>query len=124
VADLSKDVPGYAELVEFYGEFPSFHDAEIVSVHLNRIGISQIVINLSSWDTTSRGKSGGVVTLSLEGIDDLELDGFSHQNVINGMALETAEAGFEIKLWPCFGISGSIRARKVSIQFVPSPVNP
>lgn len=40
VADLSKDVPGYAELCEFYGEFPSFHDAEIVSVHLNRTGTS------------------------------------------------------------------------------------
>jgi hypothetical protein len=124
VADLAKDVPGYSELVEFYGECPSFHDAEIVSVHLNRAGISQILINLGWWDTGSRGKGGAVVTLLLEGIEDLDLDGFGHQNVINGMALESAETGFELRLWPCHGISGSIRAKKISIQFAPSPVNP
>jgi hypothetical protein len=106
VADLSKDVPGYAELCEFYGEFPSFHDAEIVSVHLNRAGISQIV------------------TLLLEGIEDLDLDGFSHQNVINGMSLETVETGLKLELGACYGISGSMRARKISIEFVPSPVTP
>ena len=76
-----------------------------------------------------------IVTFTLEGIMDLQLDGFSHQNVIMGLVLRRApdrpeRHGYlsqvplpedvEIELEPCFGMSGLIRARSVAITFEPS----
>lgn len=74
-----------------------------------------------------------VVTFSLDGIMDLQLDGFSSQNVIGGLQLQRAtERGranhyshpqspedIEIELEPCYGLDGVIRAKRVSISFRP-----
>jgi hypothetical protein len=91
---------------------------------------------------TSRVRSDGhseldkhaVVTFTLEGVTDLQLDGFSTQNVIFGLLLRRAAdqpnrrsyLGFdplpqdvEIELQPCYGLHGWIRARTVAITFSP-----
>jgi hypothetical protein len=129
--DLSNDVPGFAELVAFCGEFPSFHDSEVVSLHLNREGTSQIVIRMFGMRYTNNKDNvqlrfvpldDTVVKFSLEEIDDLELDGFSIQNVISALSLERAEPGFRLKLWPCYGIAGWFHAGKVRIEFVSASV--
>ena len=130
--DHFKDVPGYSELVAFCGEFPSFHDSEIVGLHLNRKGISQLVIRMFGnrhANATDHSQQpfvpldGMVVTLSLEDVEDLELYGFSIQNVISELSLERAEPGFRLKLLPCYGISGWLQAGKVRIEFAPAQVH-
>jgi hypothetical protein len=63
---------------------------------------------------------------------DLQLDGFSIQNVIGGLVLRRAPdrperrgclaldpLPHEIELEPCYGLDGLIRARSVSITFEP-----
>ncbi|WP_246727178.1 hypothetical protein [Rhizobium leguminosarum] len=64
---------------------------------------------------------------------DLRLDGFSHQNVINGLVLRSATdrgrvgsyalpkgpEDIEIELRPCYGFDGFIRAKKVTETFRP-----
>ena len=75
-----------------------------------------------------------VVTFTLEGILDLQLEGFSVQNVIYGLVLRRAvdrpdRRGYlsgnplpddiEIELEHCYGLSGLIRARSVAITFEP-----
>ncbi|NKK65730.1 hypothetical protein GFL88_19810 [Rhizobium leguminosarum bv. viciae] len=74
-----------------------------------------------------------VVTFSFEDILDLRLDGFSHQNVINGLVLRSATdrgrvgsyalpkgpEDIEIELRPCYGFDGFIRAKKVTETFRP-----
>jgi hypothetical protein len=48
------EVPGGAELVSWFGRAPSFHDAEILSLHLRREG--QDILRLHGWLTT--GETG------------------------------------------------------------------
>ena len=75
-----------------------------------------------------------VVTFTFEDILDIQLEGFSQQNVIFGLrlrhapdcpdrrqfySLEPSPHDYEIELEPCFGLEGKIRCRKVSIAFVP-----
>ncbi len=64
---------------------------------------------------------------------DVQLDGFSPQNVISGLKLQWAtDRGrgqfmawpqsaddIEIELEPCYGLDGVIRAKRVSIAFEP-----
>ncbi len=45
-----KEISGAAELHDWFGYWPSFHDAEIVSLHLNRQGRSSL--RLLTWEMT------------------------------------------------------------------------
>jgi hypothetical protein len=136
---IYEKIPGGPELLAWFGGEPSFHDAEIISLSLNRTGIS--VLEVCGWLTTGAVDADGylvlekhaVVTFSVEGIIDLRLDGFSRQNVIYGLVLRRAKdrgranyyaapaepEDIEIELLPCYGLAGFIRARKLAISFVP-----
>jgi hypothetical protein len=134
------DVPGGPALIAWFGQVPNFHDAEIVSLSLRRRATSSLSIH--AWNRTREVDARGylvlnkhaVVTFTLEDILDIQLGGFSHQNVIADLllrrALERPErrpfywldplpSDFEIELEPCFGLDGIIRCRKVSVTFVP-----
>lgn len=102
----------------------------------------QSTLRVHGWVTTDRVAQDGslvidrhaVVTLALQGIMDLQLDGFSRQNVIFGLLLRRAPErperrrclaadplpeDIEIELVPCYGLDGHIRARSVAITFEP-----
>ena len=133
-------VPGGPELLRWFGQTPTFHDAEILSLELRRKG--QSFLRLHGWINT--GQVGpdrffvldrhAIVTFALEGVMDMRLDGFSRQNVIYGLILRRAPdrperrntlslkplpEDIEIELEPCYGLEGFIRARSVSITFKP-----
>ena len=134
------EVPGGADLLRWFGRVPSFHDAEVLSLDLRRRG--QSALRLHGWIMTDKvGEDGfivldrhAIVTFTLDGIMDLQIDGFSAQNVIAGLILRRApdrpeRRGFlalapspqdiEIELEPCYGLDGLIRARSVAITLQP-----
>lgn len=138
------DVPGGADVVRWFGQEPTFHDAEILSLLLCRKG--QSVLRLHGWiNTGAVGQDGyfvldrhAIVTFTLSGVMDLQLVGFSIQNVIGGLvlrrapdrperrgylALDPLPQDIEIELEPCYGLSGLIRSRAVSIAFEPGKPN-
>lgn len=132
MADEAKfpDIPGASDLFAWFGFWPSFHDGEVLSLHLDRAGPSQLRVH--TWEGTHQVDSRGygvlqkhvVVTFILENISELELDGFSHQNVLAELTLTEDLDGYNLKLWPCYGISGQIKARLVRIELEPGmPVN-
>lgn len=51
------DSPGVAELVEWFGSWPSFHDAEVTRIHLNRFGPSYVDVHVfrMTTDLTATG---------------------------------------------------------------------
>ena len=89
-------VPGGPELLRWFGQVPTFHDAEILSLHLRRKG--QSVLRLHGWvGTGAVGQDGylvldrhAIVTFALTDVMDLQLDSFSIQNVISGLILRRA----------------------------------
>jgi hypothetical protein len=132
------EVAGGADLMRWFGQVPSFHDAEILKLVLCRKGRS--FLHLHNW--TNTGAVGqdryyildrhAIVTFTLSEVMDVQLDGFSVQNVIGGLvlrrapdrperrrylALDPLPQDIEIELEPCYGLSGLIRARSVSITF-------
>jgi hypothetical protein len=84
------EIPDGSDLVAWFGCVPSFHDAEIVRLDLHRRAPSTLSIH--AWNMTKEVDdrdylvldNHAVVTFLLEDILDLQLDGFSHQNVIGG----------------------------------------
>ena len=57
-----------------------------------------------------------VVEFILDGISELDLNGFSGQNVIFGLSIEKGECGFRITLDPCHGLTGTIDADKIVLR--------
>jgi Immunity protein 50 len=133
-------LPGGPELLAWFGRVPSFHDAEIVSLTLNRRSPSFLTIH--GWTTDGSVTQDGylvlqkkaVVTFEIQDIVYLNLEGFSGQNVIDGILIaqrppdhlaksyyDFASDGddFEIVLEPCYGMDGVIRCKNISISFVP-----
>jgi hypothetical protein len=140
VESIFAEVRGGPELLHWFGRVPSFHDAEILDLRLRRHEPS--ILRLHGWNMTNRVDDAGyivlekhaVVTFALEGVMDLQLEGFSRQNVIDGLTLRRAPErperrnqltlapspdDIEIELDPCYGLSGLIRARSVEITFAP-----
>lgn len=137
-ASVYESIHGGSDLLKWFGKVPSFHDAEIISLTLDHAGPSRLVLH--GW-VMMKGPDGylvleksAIVTFVLEEIADLQLQGFTRQNVIDELCLSrtTPASGFsghnpqadsqdifEILLEHCYGLSGYIRARKVSVSFVP-----
>ncbi|WP_216851012.1 immunity 50 family protein [Acidisphaera sp. L21] len=134
-------LPGGPEVVRWFNDVPpTFHDAEVLGLHLNRKGES--FLRLYYWIMTPSSDEDrhlvpdrhAVFTFTLTGIMDLQLEGFSVQNVLFGLTIRPAPdrperspylslnplpQDIEVELQHCFGLSGLIRARSVSITFAP-----
>jgi len=124
---LLGSMPGGADLLARLGGVADFHDAEIVSLTLDRSGASTLVLKVTD------GTRQALASLVLKQWIDVNLSGFSHQNVINRLTIrrreerriEPWEVGvgvqpgeFELTLEPCFGAHGTIRANIERIELL------
>ena len=124
-----EQIVGFERFIAWCGGWPSFHDAEIVRLDLNRKGRSTRAVDVPGGVRPAFGPRANpkfsvpredvTVTFILDGIEDLELSGFNHQNVVFDLSLEQGEDMIRIRLEPCFGLAGTIDVRKIEIQFEP-----
>jgi len=120
-----EEIPGAAELHDWFGYWPDFHDAEIVNLHLNRRGTS--FLRIHTWEMTKKVDETGhyvltkhvVVEFILENVSDLALNDFSQQNVISGLDIEKIGSGFRLTLGACYGLAGNIEAERISLRITP-----
>jgi hypothetical protein len=123
------NIAGAAKLVEWFGNWPSFRDAEILEINLRRQGESQI--KLHTWEIPNQTNDRGydlqnknvIVTFRLHDVSDASLEGFNDQNVISELKIEQTEEGFELTLEPSFGVRGMITAGRILIDFEPGRPN-
>jgi hypothetical protein len=116
---------GAQKLIDWFGCWPSFHDAEVVNIELNREGPSRLRIHYFCM-TGKTNKSGyyitekhAIVSFILEDITQLELNDFNQQNVLSSILITPIETKYEIMLGDCYGVSGRITAGKLSFDLQP-----
>jgi hypothetical protein len=137
---IYRHIEGGSDLVDWFGYAPDFHDAEVIELSLHRRG--QSILRVHAWRTGRDVNEQGylvqdkhvIVTFIMEGIMDLQLDGFSHQNVISELvlraapdrpdrrpfyALDRSPGDLELELAPCFGLDGRIRCQRLKIEITP-----
>jgi len=74
------EIPGASDLLAWFGFWPTFHDGEVLSVHLDRSRPSRIRVH--TWERTNELDSRDyyalrkhvIVTFILEDVSDSELD--------------------------------------------------
>jgi hypothetical protein len=126
------DIPGANDVVAWFGYWPTFHDAEVLTITLNRSGTSQVVIH--AWRRTSEVDPRGyyvldkhaAVTFSVEGfpldeegITQTRIDYFNHQNVLSSAWIEKTSQGHMLRLDGIFGVDGSISCKHLSVKLEP-----
>lgn len=109
---------GVEVVTQWFAGWPSFHDAEVISLFLARSGCS--VIRVYPYDP----KKPAIVEFVLEEVTDIELHDFSNQNVINSLKVEMAtdqngEKVYRLVLAPCYGVAGRIDAKSLSVRLSP-----
>jgi hypothetical protein len=105
-------ITGSDALAAAMGRWPSFHDAEILSVHILRGGPSTVTLSIVD------ARPPGVVTFTFEEIEHLDLHGENAdgQNVIFDLSVGTSNGLTTVTFHPCYGLSGYVTAKRVSVR--------
>jgi hypothetical protein len=135
------EISGGELLTNVFGRWPSFHDAEVLRISLERtadfVAGPACEIDIHVHEMTSELDDKGfyvlrhhtVVTLRCEGVRESELGGFNNQNVLAGLGLVAASrpddptVRCELILDPSYGVAA--RFACASVQVVAAqPWNP
>ena len=109
LSDALRAVEGAQQLHDWFGYWPTFHDAEVICLHLNRKSPS--ILKVHTWKMTSEVDGTGRYLLAKDVVvdfvidvstadDALELYGFSHQNVIFGLAINKDDSKYKLDIDP------------------------
>lgn len=119
------DIAGVERLIEWFGERPCFHDAEVVEVQLVRNGRSHVMVH--AWKTHYKQVDDdghclqdhhAVIDFCFEKVTDLNLTEFSQNVIFSLQVLRTNETS-RIVLEPCYGLSGFIEGIGLSVNLIP-----
>tara|TARA_R110000868_G_C10933928_1_gene766568 strand:- start:43 stop:438 length:396 start_codon:yes stop_codon:yes gene_type:complete len=120
------DLPGADALESWFGFFPTFHDAEVVNIDLNR-DPSPSVIRIKAFSITDKIDNRGYfvlenfifVDLVFTGIYYLSISDWNHQNVLSGISVVREDFGYALSFEATFGLDGKISARTIEIKLNP-----
>ncbi len=116
----------WSAVIGWFGEMPRFHDAEVVSLELHRdprpSHLRLYAFRMNS-DLDERGyyrlDLHALVTFTLSGILEMEIDNWNHQNALMSLTITTADEGHRLELESAYGVDGWITAKNISILIEP-----
>jgi hypothetical protein len=121
------DIQGASDLVAWFGYWPTFHDAEVLDLQLERTA-TRCLFRVHAFRMTPETDDRGyficdrhvVVSFECEDVTSLEIDGFNHQNALMGLELSrTSEGAIRLELEPAYGLGGVIEARGLRLTLAP-----
>ena len=120
-------IPGWPDVEEWFGYSPNFHDAEVLSIDLQR-DPEISTVRVHAWRTNSDTDEAGyyrldrhaLVTFTIGGIQSVELQGWNHQNVLAKLWIERSEEGYVLHLPETYGVDGKIAAAEISVAIEPT----
>src|SRR5919108_3684774 len=115
------DIPGADAVVAWFGHWPSFENAEVLSVVINRGGRSMIRIH--TWNLSARVDRKGqftrereaIIVFEFAGIKNLRLHGDDEerQNSVHAESIERTEQGYRFQFAPSRGLAGELTAEQI-----------
>jgi hypothetical protein len=132
---------GSTKITDVFGYWPTFHDAEVHEIHLDRghgnsVNSSYVfpilTVKIHVFEMTDQVNSAGyyvlvkhtLVTLRFHGIDECRLDDFNHQNAILGLTVSESALGprkvpvREVRMEAAFGLDASFKCEMCEVVAV------
>lgn len=136
--DAAQRINGADKLIRVFGYWPSFHDAEIVWLRLDREPVLEGLFGptletlIHTFEITSEvGRDGTYVLrhhvlahFRFHQVADLKMEDFNHQNVMFGLSItdirerQMETIDFEVTLSSSFGLCGSFHCKRVELMEV------
>lgn len=115
---VEAELAGAEAVKQWFGSWPCFHDAEVISLSLARKG--QSVLRVYPFYP----HKPATVDFIFEDVTDIEMQDFSDQNVIMSLGIETAtdqngDKVYRLVLGPCYGLAGRIDAKSLRVELSP-----
>jgi hypothetical protein len=117
-------IPGADAVIAWFGHWPSFQDAEVLSIHINRDGLS--LIRIHTWNVSTRLDRAGqfmrereaILVFELAGIKSLRLQGeeVDRQNLAHGNGIERTEQGYRFGFAPSRGLAGELTVEQIAVH--------
>ena len=137
MTDPAHLIEGSEKLTTVFGYWPSFHDAEVIEFNLWRGEIDTdagkyifptLTTKVHLWEMTSEVDARGyyvlrhhtLATLRFHDIAEFQMDGFNHQNAIQGLSIvvEEREAStpfIRVEFEPAFGVGCAFRCTRMEV---------
>jgi len=124
VPAVTPDIPGWSDLIDWFGYSPTFHDAVVEKVDLRA---NPPLIQLHTWHMTSETDERGyyktakhiTVRFIFEDIQETTMDGESSDDILNQLRIEKSESGQTLFLCSVMDKGGFVRARKIRVEIEP-----
>ena len=134
--DISTLIENSEKLTGLFGYWPTFHDAEILELHLWRGDVDPgakryifpvLMMKMHTWELTNEVNEKGfyvlrhhtLVSLRFHDVSELRMEGFNQQNAIFGLSIEHKEGAFPslfvIKMEPAFGVGAEFTCSRVEV---------
>lgn len=125
-------------ITSLFGYWPSFHDAEVLHISINRFsepgGGPSLSAAIHVFEMTNEVNSDGyyichkhsVVTLLFQGLDELALDGFNHQNALSQLSIIESEPGgsLRVNFDSAYGLESEMTCQSVKVVSVVPGIPP
>ena len=130
-------IQGFELVVAHLGLWPSFHDAEVLKLAIDRTCVATakelspvLDLHLRGWVMTSEVSEQGFYKLhgeavfhfQFEGVTQLQIEGFNNQNVVSALHLEVVEHPHEfgrhvlqVELEHCYEFQASFVAQRAKV---------
>ena len=138
MSDIASLIAGSEKLSSIFGRWPSFHDAEVLELQIQRGHIDTdakiyefplLTVKIHLWLMTNDVDQKGyyvstkhtLVTMRFYDVDNFKMEGFNHQNAIFGLRIEqkTRDEGptpyFAVDFEPSFGIDATLTCLRIEI---------
>jgi hypothetical protein len=115
---ITPDIEGADAVVQWFGEWPCFHDSEILQLLINRGGTSELRIDLTGY---SASKSRAILVFEFSGITSLRIHGEDAdvQNVMSGLDIEKGQSAYRIGWDSLYGMAGEIEVEILRVRLEP-----
>jgi hypothetical protein len=129
---------GSRKLTDIFGYWPSFHDAEVHDLLLQRGDLDAarpsyvfpiLTVKVHVFEMTNQVNPAGyfvltkhtLVTLRFHDVEDCHLNGFNHQNAILGLTIAEADPGarrtpvMEVTMDSAFGLDAAFKCSRCEV---------
>ena len=125
--DIPAFIRNHEAVVNFFGHWPSFHDANVLAYE-SVAGAASISLTLHTWLITDQVDAKGyfvlrnraLVSFRLGGLHDVQMDTFRSGNILFGLEVSPCSdpASFHVELDSVMDMTGSFSARSGEVVSV------
>jgi hypothetical protein len=132
--DAIERIENHEKLLEMFSGWPSFHDAEVIGIELNREGPNPPVLTLNIYVfslSSALNEQGhfvksreAIVTFEFFGVGLDHIDGFNAQNVLSSLRIASKPGAdtprLQVGLVPLYGVSAEFSCDRGAVRAVQS----